>query len=899
MLTLPLNSPQANLANTGGKGMNLARLARAGLPVPAGFLITTQAYQDFVASNNLTATIQQTIKQTNHNDPATLNKASDAIRTQFNQGQIPAEIKQAVVNGYQNLIVNHQSSIVHPPVAVRSSATAEDLPDMSFAGQQDTFLNVIGKAALIKAVVDCWSSLWTARAIGYRARNSIPHEDVALAVVVQIMVPSEASGVLFTANPLNGRRTEMVIDATLGLGEALVSGQVEPDQYIVGADGTILQKQIGAKATVIRGQAGGGVVTEQVAASNRQAIPDDVIGELAGLGQQVADLFDFPQDIEWGWAAGKLHLLQSRPITSLFPVPEWAAQNPQLQVLFSFASVQGISDPITPLGQDTLKGMLSGLGQLFRLHRTRANQTLVLESAERLWVNFTAAVRHPAGRKIIGTALPMIDPTAGEAVGLLLDDSRLKPARGWFRAKTLRRVGRFLWPVLGSVRRAMRHPDRERAAAQTILRETEQSCARELATAVTLQQWLDTYETYTRDGLANTLIHFLPLVAGGMASLRLIYKLTEPIRAQGYDPLVLTRGLPHNVTTEMDLTLWQTAQAIRADEAAYQAISQGDPDELAQNYLAGELPAVGQTAVATFLEKYGMRGLGEIDFGRPRWRDNPAPIFRTLQSYLQITDPDQAPEAVFARGAAEAETAVNQMTAALKQTRHGRIRAKLLPSAVRRLRALAGLRESPKFLIISLFGHLRRALEPIAADLAAQGIIAQPDDIFFLYVDDLAAIAAGQTEGWQEHIQARRARYDREKQRRQIPNLLLSDGTAVYEGTASGDGDLSGTPVSPGSVEGIVHIVLDPHQAQLSPGEILVCPGTDPAWTPLFLAAGGLITEVGGLMTHGSVVAREYGIPAVVGVHQATTRLQTGQRIRLDGSSGQIEILEESTDDTV
>jgi pyruvate,water dikinase len=892
MFTLPLNSPQANLAKTGGKGMNLARLARAELPVPGGFLITTQAYRDFVDSNNLALTIQQTIAQTDFNNPAALNEASTAIRAQFDQGQMPTQIKQAIMAAYQNLIDNQKSSIENLPVAVRSSATAEDLPDMSFAGQQDTFLHVIGEAALLKAVVDCWSSLWTARAIGYRARNGIAHEDVALAVVVQIMVPSEASGVLFTANPLNGKRSEMVIDATLGLGEALVSGQVEPDQYIVGENGTILQKQIGAKSTIIRGLAGGGVVTEQVAAANQQAIPDAVIGELAALGQQVADLFAFPQDIEWGWADGKLYLLQSRPITSLFPVPEWAAQNPQLQVMFSFASVQGVMDPITPLGQDTLKGMLPGLGQLFDLHRSRANQTLVLDSAERLWVNFTAAVRHPMGRKVIGTALPMIDPTAGQAIGSLLDDPRLQPERRWFRIKTFVRVGRFLLPVLGGVWRAMRHPDRERAAAQAVLREMEQGCAQDLTTAVTLPQWLNSFEHYTRDGLATVLIRFLPLVAAGMASLRLVYKLTEPIHEQGTDPLVLMRGLPHNVTTEMDLTLWHTAQAIRADEAAYQAISQGDPEELAQAYRARTLPTAGQTAVTHFLEKYGMRGLAEIDFGRPRWRDNPAPIFRTLQSYLQITDPDQAPEAVFAQGAEAANTAVTQMTTALKQTRHGRLRAKLLPIAVRRLRALAGLRESPKFLIISLFGHLRRALDPIAADLAAQGILAQPDDIFFLYVDDLAAIAAGQTEGWPARIRERQARAAREKQRRQIPNLLLSDGTAFYEGTASGDGDLSGTPVSPGSAEGIVHIVLDPHQAQLAPGEILVCPGTDPAWTPLFLAAGGLITEVGGLMTHGSVVAREYGIPAVVGVHQATTRLQTGQRIRLDGSSGQIDILE-------
>ena len=258
MFILPLDSSQANLSNSGGKGMNLARLARAGLPVPGGFLITTEAYREFVTGNQLGSFIQQTLKQIDFNDPIALNTASSAIRAQFSQGQIPVGTSQTIAKVYQDLTDNLQSSTFNPPVAVRSSATAEDLPDMSFAGQQDTYLNIIGETALLKAVVDCWSSLWTARAIGYRARNGISHDDVALAVVVQEMIPSEASGVLFTANPLNGKRTEMVIDATLGLGEALVSGLVEPDQYIIAGDGTFLQKTLGEKATIIRGQADGG-----------------------------------------------------------------------------------------------------------------------------------------------------------------------------------------------------------------------------------------------------------------------------------------------------------------------------------------------------------------------------------------------------------------------------------------------------------------------------------------------------------------------------------------------------------------------------------------------------------------------------------------------------------------
>lgn len=903
MHTLPIDSEQATLANTGGKGMNLARLSRAGLPVPGGFFITTQAYRDFVASNQVGPFIQQTIEKTDPNDPPALNEASSAIRARFSQGQIPAETKQAIAAAYQDLIVNpstmlrttHQSSIINPPVAVRSSATAEDLPDMSFAGQQDTFLNVIGEEALLKAVIDCWSSLWTARAIGYRARNDIPHEDVALAVVVQAMVPSEASGVLFTANPLNGKRTETVIDATLGLGEALVSGQVEPDQYIVandGAinDGAILQKNIGAKATVIRGQAGGGTVTEQVAAADRQAIPDAVIGELVTLGNQVADLFGFPQDIEWGWAEGKLHLLQSRPITSLFPVPVDDQYPEQLKMWFSFAAVQGMMDPLTPLGQDTMKGVFAGLAAIFGYDYDVDSQRVLFSAGERLWVNITAVIRHPIGRKLIRSFLSMIDPAVTQAIESLWDDPRLQPERGWFKLRTFGRILRFFGPVFIGFLRTMRHPERQRIRFQQYLDGVIADFSDRFSRAESLPGQLVLFEEIMATGFAHLLPRFFSVFAAGMASLNLLLHLRPE---EGPDPLTLTRGLPHNVTTKMDLALWQAAKGIQGDETAVTHFTRTAPETLASQYHKQQLPQVAQTAVAQFLDQYGMRGLAEIDFGRPRWREDPTPIMQVLQSYLNITAPDKAPDAVFERGRQEAEAAIEPLATAVRQTRGGWFKARLVGIAAKRIRAVAGLRETPKFFMIRMLGIARAGLLDSAQKLAEAGVLDRPDDLFFLRLAELKALAAGEQQDWPALVTRRRENYHREKMRRQIPRLILSDGHTFYEGvnTPAGAGDLAGTPVSPGVVEGVVHVVLDPHGTQLAPGEILVCPGTDPAWTPLFLAAGGLVTEVGGLMTHGSVVAREYGIPAVVGVDRATTRLQTGQTIRLDGSSGQIEII--------
>jgi pyruvate,water dikinase len=298
-----------------------------------------------------------------------------------------------------------------------------------------------------------------------------------------------------------------------------------------------------------------------------------------------------------------------------------------------------------------------------------------------------------------------------------------------------------------------------------------------------------------------------------------------------------------------------------------------------------------------------MRGLAEIDFGRPRWREQPVQVMQMVQNYLRIHDPEMAPDAVFGRGKGAARAAVDRMAAAAQQDGPlGFLKARLIRGMAYRVRALSGLRESPKFTIIRMAGLFRQAALDVGAALADADLLAQAEDVVFLHLKELRHLAVadlGDEDGaaWQDLVAQRRHAYDREMGRRQIPRLLLSDGTAFYEGFSPATQDeeqagvLRGSPVSAGVVEGPVRVVLDPYTAHMQPGEILVCPGTDPAWTPLFLSAGGLVMEVGGLMTHGSVVAREYGIPGVVGVRDCTTRLTTGQRIRVDGSTGEITLL--------
>jgi len=349
------------------------------------------------------------------------------------------------------------------------------------------------------------------------------------------------------------------------------------------------------------------------------------------------------------------------------------------------------------------------------------------------------------------------------------------------------------------------------------------------------------------------------------------------------------------VTTEMDLMLWRTAKIIRQDPVSFSTFVDSDTSTLATRYLSGTLPEIAQTAVTDFMNRYGMRGVGEIDLGQPRWREEPAAVMQTLQSYLQIRD-DMAPDVVFAKGAKAAELAIERLAAQARRESVGGVKEKIVRGLAKRVRMLMGLRESPKFFIIRLMGIVRQELLASGEEFAKEGIIDKPEDLFFLHFSELQRLAQpGAEHDWKALIADRHSLYDRENRRKQIPRVLVSDGRAFYEGLGAeiDTGNvITGSPVSPGVAEGVVHVIFDPRDAHLFPGEILVCPGTDPAWTPLFMAAGGLITEVGGMMTHGSVVAREYGIPAVVGVHQATTRLKDGQKIRVDGTAGKIIILE-------
>jgi len=911
---IPLNFLNTTLEAVGGKALNLAKLTAAGFPVPPGFFIPTSSYHHFLAQNNLATSIENTLRDLDTTSPEALNAASTVIREGFAEGEVSGELIAALEAGWRWLGAQ--------AVAVRSSATAEDLPGLSFAGQQDTFLNVVGVEALLKAVVGCWSSLWTGRAIGYRARNSISHLDTSLSVIVQTMVQSTSSGVMFTANPLTGLRSEIVIDAALGLGEALVGGHVEPDHYIVDVTSLrgreagdpayrevgITSKSLGSKSVVVTAAEGGGVAYQEVEASQQQAIPDDIILQLANTGKQIEALYKFPQDIEWAYEAllregdmpgmdGKIHILQSRPITSLFPIPEDMEPEP-LQVMFSFGAVQGILDPWTPLGKDAIRLIFAGGASQFGFEVNHETQGVIKFAGERLWGNITPVLRHPVGVKVVPKIFPVIEPGSLEAIQRLISEPSLGAGEGRLRFSTFRRMGKF---AVRMMRRILPLAHKPEGQADRIKHKYEAEIARfqdenrcppggERSLKQDMALFRGIYDSFI-----YAIPEILPPVLVGLLPLVMLNKFSKELTGSGDLALEITRGISHNVTTEMDLALWGTAQCIREDEYARNHFDGKIAGELVGEYLQGALPETAQSAISGFLEQYGMRGVGELDIGCPRWREDPTPIIQVLLSYLKIEAESMAPDAVFMRGTQAAEEAMAMLEAAARKTFLGGIKSGIIRAAARRVRALAGMRESPKFFIIKKMDIIRRRLLERGAQLVVESVLEQPDDVFFLYLNELEGLAEGRTRDWRALVDERRSLYNWEKRRSQIPRLLLSDGRAFYEGIVAGDqGEdiLIGSPVSPGVTSGNVRVILDPHQANLVPGEILVCPGTDPAWTPLFLAAGGLVMEVGGMMTHGAIIAREYGIPAVVGVDRATTRLVNGQKISVDGSTGEIRFLE-------
>ncbi|MEV4840957.1 PEP/pyruvate-binding domain-containing protein [Nonomuraea sp. NPDC049486] len=792
----------------GGKGAGLGEMIRAGERVPDGFCLTVECYRS---------------------------------------GELP---ERELVEAYERLGGGR--------VAVRSSAIAEDLPEASFAGQQDTYLGVEGHAELIDAVRRCWDSLFTERAVAYRAAVHVEDEP-AMAVVVQRMIDPVVAGVMFTANPITGCRTDMVVDAAPGLGTAIVEGTVVPDHHVL---------RRGAPAV---------------------PDPDGCLDaarleELRAAGARLQEHFGSPQDVEWAIdAGGTLWLLQSRPITTLFPPPPDTGDT---RLYLEFGHMQGMLRPCTPMGFSLLK---SGSSLWFEAAGARVDRRdpmpRLVSIGGRLFFDVTDFLRSGVMRGRLGTSLEIYGPRVQGAVLSMLDDPRFAPRPGLpFRVGSLVKGAlRMLPGGVAGVVSSLVNPDLARARAYRGVAEIKRLTTPpgESATAAERLRWVieDSHKP-----IMNIDMHGIlwPLAAGIIAGTIPAALLKGVASDEELDTVL--GGMPYNVTTEMDLELWDLAVRAREHRELFLGTP---PEELAAGYFAGDLPDIG---MAGFLAKYGMRAAAEIDVGVPHWDEDPAPLFATIANYLRVDDPGQAPDARFRAAAAKAERMITTLSRRARRRRP--VRGRLAVFFMRRSRRLTGLREIGKFAWLPAIQAARRQLLLVGADLAARDRLADAGDIMFLTLDEARAAVHDGTD--QRGLAARRrAEYERELRRPSVPGALLSDGTdveALAPARPVQDGVLTGMSGAAGQATGRARVIRDPVGAHIDPGEILVAPTTDPGWTPLFMTAAGLVTETGSPVAHGPTVAREYGIPAVICVRDATREITTGQLITVDGTAGTVRV---------
>lgn len=848
----------------GGKGANLGELSgMEGIRVPDGFCITTEAYKKITGNNRELHSLLDELTRYKAEERENISRISAKVRMTIESMPIPEDITGEIA-GYLAKFGEKDA------YAVRSSATAEDLPAASFAGQQDTYLNITGKEEILKHISKCWASLFTARAVIYRLQNGFDHGKVLLSVVIQKMVFPQAAGILFTADPITSNRKVSSIDASFGLGEALVSGLVNADNYKV-QNGRILDKSIPAKKLAIYALKDGGTKEQALAPEmqNRQALTDEQILRLERLGRKIEAHFGRPQDIEWCLADDTFYIVQSRPVTTLYPVPETNDQ--ENHVYISVGHQQMMTDPIKPLGLS------------FYLLTTRAPMRT---AGGRLFVDVAPMLARPAGRKSMIDTLGKNDPLIKDALTTIIE-------RGDF-IKTLpdedNAPGGKGSPMVDYGTLA----DHDPAIVSELIRHSETSI-NELKDAIRSKSGPELFDFILEDlqnlkKIVTDPQSFSVIMTGMNASSWINDKMKEWLGEKGTAD-TLSQSAPGNITSEMGLALLDVADVIRPYPEVTGYLQHAKDDRFLEELAKFEGGPEARDAIQAYLDKYGMRCAGEIDITKTRWSEKPATLVPMILSNIRNFEPG-AGHRKFEQGLQEALEKEQELLHRLKQLPDGEQKARETKRMISLVRNFIGYREYPKYSMVSRYFVYKQALMEEAGRLVQNNVIHEKEDIYYLTFEEL-----------RETVRANKLDYRLISQRKEEyrlyekltpPRVITSDGeiiTGKYKREALPAGAIAGLPVSSGIIEGRARVILNMEDARLEEGDILVTSFTDPSWTTLFVSVKGLVTEVGGLMTHGAVIAREYGLPAVVGVENATRLIKDGQRIRVNGTDGYVEIL--------
>ncbi|MCX6044152.1 MAG: phosphoenolpyruvate synthase [Chloroflexi bacterium] len=859
---------KTKLMVVGGKGANLGELSKIeGIRVPDGFCISTEAFKRIVGE---TASIHEYLDQLSLlkvEDRDKIGELSGEIRGVIEETAIPEDIHQEITRLLSTLGEKNA-------YAVRSSATAEDLPTASFAGQQDTYLNIIGEEAILKHISKCWASLFTERAIIYRIQNGFDHRKVHLAVVVQQMVFPQAAGILFTADPVTSNRKVCSIDASFGLGEALVSGLVNADNYKV-RNGKVIDKKVSAKKLAIYALKDGGTKEEEIdpARQDRQALTDEQILQLARMGRKIEAHFGSPQDIEWCLADDTFTIVQSRPITTLYPIPE--AADEENHVYISVGHQQMMTDAMKPLGLS------------FFLLTTSA---LMRTAGGRLFVDVAPMLASPAGRETLVNVLGKSDPIIKDALTTLLE-------RGDF-VKSLpddkKESGH------GKSNKAVSPPNYETLndydpTIVSDLTSRSQKSLEALKQNIQTKSGSDLFDFILEDiqqiKKTNSDPQSFGVIMTGMnASTWINEKMNEWLGEKNAAD-TLSQSVPNNITSEMGLALLDVADVIRPYPEVVEYLQHVRDERFLDELIKFDGGQEIRATIYAFLDKYGMRCAGEIDITRTRWSEKPTTLVPLILSNIKNFAPD-AGKRKFEQGQQEALKKEQELLDRLRQLPDGEQKAEATKRMIDLIRNFAGYREYPKYGIVSRYFVYKQALLKEAEQLVQANVLHAKEDIYYLTFEELRKVVL--TNKLDSQIISQRKDEYKTYEKLTPPRVSTSDGEIIrgaYKRENLPAEAMIGLPVSAGVIEGRARVILNMEDADLEDGDILVTRFTDPSWTPLFVSIKGLVTEVGGLMTHGAVIAREYGLPAVVGVENATKLLKDGQRIRVHGTEGYVQIL--------
>ncbi|OQR57016.1 phosphoenolpyruvate synthase [Bacillus sp. CDB3] len=856
---------KTQLSLVGGKGLNLGELSNIqGIQVPEGFCVTTVGYEKAIEQNEAFQALLNQLTMLKIEDRNQIGEISKKIREIVMAVEITSDVEKAVTH-YLSCFGNEHA------YAVRSSATAEDLPHASFAGQQDTYLNIIGKEAILQHIKKCWASLFTDRAVIYRMQNGFEHSQVSICVVVQRMVFPQASGILFTADPITSNRKVLSIDASFGLGEALVSGLVSADNYKV-KEGEIAGKMIATKKLAIYGRKEGGTETKQIAPNQQkvQTLTEQQILQLAQIGRQIEAYFACPQDIEWCLVDDTFYIVQSRPITTLYPIPE--ANDQENHVYISVGHQQMMTDAMKPLGLS------------FFLLTTSAPMR---KAGGRLFVDATQKLASPASRDYLINTLGKSDPLIRDALTTVIErENFIKLLPDDEKEKS----------VSKSAPPASSQPETENdPAIVTDLIKNSQASIEELKRNIQTKSGSDVLNFILEDIKQLRKVLFSPqsisVIMAGMNASSWVNEKMEQWLGEKNAADILSQSVQHNVTSEMGLALLDVADVIRSYPEVIAYLQHVEDDSLLDELIQFKGGEKVRDAIQAFLNKYGMRCSGEIDVTKTRWSEQPATIIPMILNHIRDFEVG-ASKRKFEEGLQEALNKEEELLHRLQHLSDGEQKVEETKRMIRNIRNFIGYREYPKYGMIHRYFIYKQALLKEAEQLVQSGVIHEVDDIYYLTFEELHEVVRTNKLDY-EVIHKQKNDY-KLYEKLTPPRVITSDGeiiTGKYKRENLPAEAIVGLPVSSGVIEGRARVILNMEDANLEDGDILVTAFTDPGWTPLFVSIKGLVTEVGGLMTHGAVIAREYGLPAVVGVENATKLIKDGQRIRVHGTEGYIEIL--------